>query len=105
LNAQDEATLRQGADELRAFVQLFEYPKDALRFGSRLMKVAKHTPDLPQKHDAAFLWELMQLGGAYATLDPLHLATSEEEPLKFFLNTLWRAEGEGAIEQGNLVTI
>ena len=99
-NAQSEADLLKGGDELAEFISSFDSPAAVLRYEERLLKVVKQTPGLPEKQDAAFLNEVVQLGGTYAGLNPVSGAASEDEPLNFFLDTLWRSDDEGAIEQG-----
>jgi hypothetical protein len=91
-NAQSQADLLQGGDELAAFINSFESPAAVLRYEERLLKVVKQTPDLPEKQDAAFLKELVQLGRTYAGLDPVNEAGENEGAIEFFLDTLWRLQ-------------
>ncbi|HEY9641539.1 MAG TPA: hypothetical protein V6C57_13710, partial [Coleofasciculaceae cyanobacterium] len=100
-NAQSEADLHKGGDEMAAFINSFESPTAVLGYETRLLKMVKQVPDLPVKQDTAFLNELVQLGETYAGLDPVNEAEEEAEPLNFFLDTLWRSDSEGAIGQGS----
>jgi Ca2+-binding RTX toxin-like protein len=72
-----------------------------LKFQTNLLKAIGQSGQQLQeeKQNAQFLSALLELGGAYAALKPTTSAT--EEPLNFFLDTLWNAQGEDKTQEGS----
>jgi hypothetical protein len=73
-----------------------------LEFGGNLLDAAKLGQTTQQQvQDPKFVDTLLGLGNVYASLDPVNGAMGqEEEPLDFFLNTLWNAKNTGDIQLG-----
>ncbi|WNZ24514.1 hypothetical protein HJG54_17745 [Leptolyngbya sp. NK1-12] len=72
----------------------------SLKFGTNLLKAVGPTGQELQKEkqDSKFLGALIRLGSAYAALKPT--TNSANEPLNFFLDTLWQAQDDAAIQKG-----
>jgi subtilisin family serine protease len=96
--SQDETVLSVAGQQLHDFVQGIDEPLKLLQFSTTLLQAAQQTPTLAtQKQDARFLHHLLELGQAYAALNPP--ASIMEEPLDFFLATLWQ-QGKQGIQKG-----
>jgi hypothetical protein len=95
---QDETAIPIAGQQLQAFVQGVDEPLKLLQFSTNLLQAVQQTPTLEaQRHDAPFLNQLLELGQAYAALN---LSTSiMEQPLDFFLATLWQ-QGKQGIRKG-----
>ncbi|HEY9639049.1 MAG TPA: hypothetical protein V6C57_01120 [Coleofasciculaceae cyanobacterium] len=67
---------------------------------SKLLAAVKATPALAaQLESPEFVAALMELGKAYGAIDPTTPA-SGDEPLNFFLDTLWNAQSEAYLLKG-----
>jgi hypothetical protein len=86
-------------DELFAGLETKEERLKLLKFETNLLKAIGLSDQLQQeKQDSKFLSALMQLGGAYAALKPT--ASSSQEPIDFFLDTLWNSQTEAGLQKG-----
>lgn len=99
------ADVEKGTQELDQFLQGFEVHslKQPLQFEANLLRALNQVQDAglkEQRHDAAFVKELMELGSAYASLEPQALG-EEDEPLNFFLNTLYEGDEAWNIRTGS----
>jgi Ca2+-binding RTX toxin-like protein len=76
-----------------------EEHKKLIKFETNLLKAIGLGGQelLEEKQDSKFLSALVQLGGAYAALNPI---TNSAEPVDFFLDTLWSAQDETGFQKG-----
>jgi hypothetical protein len=89
--AKSKSELDNGQEQFKTFIEKFEDPIQLLKFETNLLKAIGLSDELQtEKQDAKFISALMQLGGAYAALKPI--ASSTEEPIDFFLDTLWNLQ-------------
>ncbi|QYO67772.1 hypothetical protein [Leptolyngbya sp. 7M] len=99
--AQDQAALKKGADEFKAFLKRtnsLSLPR--LKFQIHLLKAVKSATILQEQiHNPKFLSAVVKLGGAYAALNPSPV-TPENEPPNCFLYTLWQAQNAADIQKG-----
>ncbi|QYO67555.1 hypothetical protein [Leptolyngbya sp. 7M] len=103
---QNEAAIVKGTAELKNFLEesaslsSFEEPLQLLKFQKQLLKAVGSGVELQQeKQDVRFLNALMNLGSAYADLNPDETIAGAES-LNFFLDTLGNAQDEVEIQQG-----
>ncbi len=112
--ADERVDIQNGAREFESLFKdptsrqsLFNSPEERdglLQFTNDILSAVKRIPSLAEQPYASVLNGLVKLGASYAALkpviDPDSLVTeTEESQLKFFLNTLWQAEGQSAIIQ------
>ncbi|WNZ24522.1 hypothetical protein HJG54_17790 [Leptolyngbya sp. NK1-12] len=97
--AQDEVGLQTGAEQLQAFIQDVANPTRLLKLATGLLR-AMESLSLELPPDAQVLNALLELGKAYAVLDPIATTPEADEPLNFFLDTLWQAQDDAAIQKG-----
>jgi hypothetical protein len=99
--AQDDAAIQKGTEEFKNFFETTNSPSlPLLQFATNLLKVTKLAPEelQEQKNEPKFLSALVQLGSAYAALNPI--VNSENESLNFFLSTIWGANHEQNMLKG-----
>jgi hypothetical protein len=100
--SQDAAAIQKGTEELKDFFETTNSPSLPLfEFGTTLLKAIRLAPEelQEQKRDPKFLNALIQLGGVYTALDPNKSETTDE-PLNFFLDTLWNAQDDQSLQKG-----
>ncbi|WNZ24539.1 hypothetical protein HJG54_17890 [Leptolyngbya sp. NK1-12] len=91
--AQDEVGLQTGAEQLQAFIQDSADPTRLLKLATGLLR-AMEALSLELPPDAQVLSALLELGKAYAVLDPIATTTEGDASLNFFLDTLWQNQEE-----------
>ncbi|WNZ21392.1 hypothetical protein HJG54_17725 [Leptolyngbya sp. NK1-12] len=97
--AQDEVRLQTGAEQLQAFIQDSADPTRLLKLATGLLR-AMEALSLELPPDAQVLSALLELGKAYAVLDPIATTTEGDASLNFFLDTLWQNQDAAAIQKG-----
>jgi hypothetical protein len=97
--ADDEASLNQALTAFDAAFQTIPDPEKAIKFLNNLLKAAQQVPGLAvELRDGKFLDALIQFG---LTASQLNMgAASGDQPLWFFLDTLWNADSAGEIRLG-----
>jgi hypothetical protein len=97
--AEDEASLNQALTAFDAAFQTIPNPQKAITFLNNLLKAAQQVPTLAvELRDRKFLDTLIQFG---LTASQLNMEEAKgEQPLWFFLDTLWNANTPGEIRLG-----
>jgi hypothetical protein len=103
-SVKDSTAMRQATgklDDLFTGLETKEERLKLLKFETNLLRAIGQSGQelLEEKQDSKFLSALVQLGGAYAALNP-NETIAGEEPLNFFLDTLWNAQNETDVLTG-----
>jgi hypothetical protein len=91
-HATSPENLLDAAQNVDDYFQDVDDPARLIQFQDDMLK-ALNQSDVPQRNDPDFIAAFLNLGKAYAALNP---TTNEVDgnPIKFFLNSLWKAQGD-----------